>query len=45
MAKSINAFDYTSGGKVNRPGIHAKTKTSKHKKSKNYKKAYNGQGK
>ena len=30
--------------KVNRPGIHAKTKTSKHKKSKNYKKAYRGQG-
>jgi hypothetical protein len=31
--------------KVSRPGVHAKTKTSKSKKSKNYKKAYKGQGK
>lgn len=33
--------------KVNkkRPGIHAKTKTSKSKKSRNYKKKYVGQGK
>ena len=31
--------------KVSRPGIHAKTKTSKHKASKNYKKLYRGQGK
>jgi hypothetical protein len=31
--------------KVNRPGIHSKTKTSKSKSSKNYKKAYKGQGK
>ena len=45
MAKSINALEHASEGKVSRPGIHAKTKTSKHKKSKNYKKAYNGQGK
>lgn len=30
--------------KVTRPGIHAKTKTSKSKHSKNYKKAYKGQG-
>ena len=30
--------------KVTRPGIHAKTKTSKSKRSKNYKKAYKGQG-
>ena len=29
---------------VSRPGIHAKTKTSKMKSSKNYKKAYKGQG-
>ena len=29
---------------VTRPGIHAKTKTSKMKSSKNYKKAYKGQG-
>jgi hypothetical protein len=31
--------------KVSRPGVHAKTKTSKLKSSKNYKKAYRGQGK
>jgi hypothetical protein len=29
---------------VNRPGVHAKTKTSKLKTSKNYKKPYAGQG-
>ena len=28
-----------------RPGIHSKKKTSKSKTSKNYKKAYRGQGK
>lgn len=28
-----------------RPGVHAKTKTSKLKKSSNYKKKYNSQGK
>lgn len=30
--------------KVSRPGIHAKTKTSVSKNSRNYKKAYRGQG-
>ena len=30
---------------VSRPGVHAKTKTSKLKSSKNYKKLYKGQGK
>lgn len=30
--------------KVSRPGVHAKTKTSKSKHSKNYKKAYRSQG-
>jgi hypothetical protein len=29
---------------VSRPGVHAKTKTSKLKTSKNYKKPYAGQG-
>jgi hypothetical protein len=29
---------------VNRPGVHAKAKTSKIKASKNYKKPYNRQG-
>jgi len=31
--------------KVRRPGVHAKTKTSNVKSSKNYKKKYKGQGK
>lgn len=30
--------------KVARPGVHAKTKTSVSKRSKNYKKQYKGQG-
>lgn len=30
---------------VSRPGVHAKTKTSRSKRSKHYKKAYRGQGK
>ena len=30
--------------KVSRPGVHAKTKSSKIKTSKNYKKVYRGQG-
>jgi hypothetical protein len=42
MAKQ-NGF-YEEKSKVNRPGVHAKTKTSKNKNSKNYKKAYRGQG-
>ena len=29
---------------VSRPGIHAKSKTSNHKRSKKYKKKYRGQG-
>lgn len=29
---------------VSRPGVHAKTKTSKNKNSKNYRKSYRGQG-
>jgi hypothetical protein len=32
------------GAKVSRPGVIAKTKTSRLKSSKNYKKAYRGQG-
>ena len=31
--------------KVSRPGVHAKTKTSRSKSSRNYKKIYKGQGK
>jgi len=30
--------------KISRPGVHSKTKTSKSKSSKNYKKSYRGQG-
>jgi hypothetical protein len=33
-----------SGSTVSRPGVHAKTKNSSNKNSKNYKKPYNGQG-
>jgi hypothetical protein len=29
---------------ISRPGVHAKTKTSRLKSSKNYKKLYRGQG-
>jgi hypothetical protein len=35
---------YKEKAKKNRPNIHAKSNTSKQKKSKNYKKAYRGQG-
>ncbi len=30
--------------KKKRPGVHAKSKTTNNKNAKNYKKAYNGQG-
>lgn len=46
MAKSSNLSVKTFvKEKVSRPGIHSKTKTSKLKNSKNYKKSYRGQGK
>jgi len=44
MAKLVTSV-YNRGTKKTRPGIHAKTKTSKLKNSKHYKKAYRGQGK
>ena len=44
MPKKINAYEYQGGSSVKRPGVHSKTKTSKHKQSPNYKKAYRGQG-
>lgn len=44
MAKQLNNHA-PDGASVSRPGIHAKTKTSKNKDSKNYKKSYRGQGK
>jgi len=43
MAKQLNNYA-PKETTVNRPGVHAKTKTSKNKRSKNYKKAYRGQG-
>jgi len=46
MAKKINAFEFGKGEvNISRPGVHAKTRTSNHKTSKHYKKAYRGQGK
>lgn len=46
MAKKIGAEVKTFAKKhVSRPGVHAKCKTSKLKTSKNYSKAYRGQGK
>jgi|TARA_S200002703_G_scaffold155820_1_gene160421 hypothetical protein len=44
MAKMVSSI-YSKAKKKKRPGIHAKSKTSKLKNSKNYKKAYRGQGK
>ena len=43
MARLLTA-DAPRGNKKRRPGVHAKTKTSKVKTSRNYKKAYRGQG-
>ena len=43
MAK-LNLFAYKEKTKVRRPGVHAKTKTSNNKQSKNYVKKYRGQG-
>ena len=43
MAK-VNLFAYKEKSKVRKPGVHAKTKTSNNKQSKNYVKKYKGQG-
>jgi len=45
MAKSLTGNTVQHKQKVRRKGVHAKTKTSNHKGSKNYKKLYRGQGK
>ncbi len=44
--KSTSSYSlkYKEKAKVSRPGVQAKTKTSKNKQSKNYKKMYRGQG-
>lgn len=44
MAKQTNTSEKKVKVKVSRPGIIAKSKTSSLKNSKNYKKAYRGQG-
>jgi hypothetical protein len=44
MAK-INSIGKLESPKKSRPGVHAKTKTSRSKNSANYKKKYRGQGK
>ena len=44
MAKVI-LNNYNKKNKVKRQGVHAKSKTSKLKTSKNYAKKYRGQGK
>lgn len=44
MAKAKNESVKLEKKKISRPGVHSKTKTSKLKDSKNYKKTYKGQG-
>ena len=45
MARTLNLGNYFQKPKKKRPGVHAKSKTSKVKNSRNYVKAYRGQGK
>jgi hypothetical protein len=44
MAKAAQSSVKLEKTKVSRPGVHAKSKTSKLKSSKSYKKLYKGQG-
>ena len=46
MAAKVNIAktNFHAHPKVKRPGVHAKSKTSNSKSSKNYKKSYRGQG-
>lgn len=44
MKKQKDVSSFIAKPKVKRPGVHAKTKTSKTKTSKNYSKPYNKQG-
>ena len=44
MPRKSNVNSFTPNKKTKRPGIHAKSKTSKLKSSKNYIKPYKGQG-
>lgn len=43
MAKGMS-FIHRAKSDTKRPGVHAKSKTSNSKRSKNYKKKYRGQG-
>jgi len=45
MAKGLTLGNYAEKPKKKRPGVHAKSKMSKLKSSKNYTKTYRGQGK
>ncbi len=45
MAKQTNVTNFLKKPRVKRKGIHAKSKTSKIKSSKNYVKVYTRQGK
>ena len=44
MARGLTGGNFLERPKRKRPGVHAKSKTSKLKTSRNYKKAYKGQG-
>ena len=44
-AKVKEVISFRPKGKVSRKGVHAKTKSSHQKSSRNYKKPYRGQGK
>jgi hypothetical protein len=44
MARVSSTTSKLEKRNVSRPGVHSKTKTSKNKRSKNYKKSYRGQG-
>jgi hypothetical protein len=44
-AKTSTTSLFNKKPKVKRPGVHAKSKTSKNKRSKNYSKTYIAQGK
>lgn len=44
MAKTTTERSFLKKPKVKRKGVHAKTKTSSSKTSKNYKKLYKAQG-
>ena len=43
-SKTSSVSSYIAKPRKKRPGVHAKSKTSKLKNSKNYKKLYIGQG-